>query len=240
MTTVKATVEEISQQLNDHRKGREYIRWPRQLLIKYIDDGCKQIALYRPDAFTTVTQITLVPGVRQQLPSGVYSLASVLDNNDPDNPLAVMRDDIGLVRAFSKKACNYTLDCDGNPTYKISAYSYDPRVPGFFFVSPPVPIGVHPAPSIGISGVSDPPTIDATWWLKDIPISDKYYNAIIAFGMSKAYEVDTESETSFRGLNYHRNEFYRMMGIKYQMDSKFNSGWYLGQRGYESNVRGQN
>lgn len=240
MTTVKVAVEEVSSLLNDQEPGNEFTRWPRRELVKYCDDACKQISLYRPDAFTTVDQINLVPGVRQKLPDGISSLASVLDNNDPDNPLAVMRDDIGLIRSFSKKACNYMLDCNGNPTYKMSSYSYDPRVPGYFFVSPPVPVGVIPPPSVGISGVNDPPDIDVTWWLKDIPISTKYYNAVIAFMLSKAYEVDTESETSFRALNYHRNEFYRMMGIKYQMESKFNSGWYLGQRGYESNVRGQN
>jgi hypothetical protein len=238
MPTVKATAEQISRQLNDQQRGFEYTRWTRVMLIDYISDALVQISVFRPDAFTEVMQIDLQPGVRQQLPEGIFNLASVLDNNDPDNPLAVMRDDMGLVRAFSKKVCHYDFDENGNVVYRLTAYSYDPRVPGFFFVSPPVPLGMSTPPSIGISVVTSPPVLDNTWWLKNLPVDNKYYNAVIAWALSKGYEVDTESESSFRLMQFHRSEFYKMLGVKYSMDSKFNSGWYAGQRGYESNVRG--
>lgn len=240
MPTLKTAVETVSIQLNDQEKGFEYTRWPLTQLIEYANEALIQVSLHRPDAFTTVTNVQLQPGVQQSLPAGVTGLASVLSNNDPQNPLAVMRDDIGLVRTFNKKLCNYELDCSGNVVYKISSYSYDPRTPGYFYVSPPVPAGMNPAPSLPISAVTSPPTLDSTSWFNNIPVDTKYYNAILAWMLSKAYEVDTESETSFRQMQYQRNEFYRMLGIKYTMESKYNSGWYLGQRGYESNVRGQN
>lgn len=239
MPTLKELCVETSRQLNDQRTGIEFTRWTRDMLIGYASDAFIQVSLYRPDAFTKPEQVALVPGVRQQLPPGVISIASVLDNNDRDNPLAVMRDDLGLVRAFNKKPCSYDLDAKGNVVYRLTAYSYDPRLPGYFFVSPPVPTGMNPPPVIGISGVIDPPTLTKADWLNPLPIStNKYYNAFIAWMLSRAFEIDTESENSFRNMQFQRAEFYKMMGVKYQMESKFNSAWYLGQRGYESNVRG--
>lgn len=233
MATIKSTVLKISRQLNDQRRGYEYTRWIRDDVIGYCYDGLVQVALYRPDAFTSVFNVELQPGVRQKLPDGVSSLVSI------SNPLAVTRDDLGLVRAFGKKPCLYQLDEAGNVVYALTAYAYDPRTPGYFFVSPPVPSNMVPPATIDINCVIPPPEIDPTWWLKDMPVDRKYHNAVIAWALSRAYEVDTESENSFRLMNFQRGEFYKMMGVKYSMDSKYNSGWYLGQRGYEANVKGQ-
>jgi len=238
--TLKDICVEVSRQLNDQRKDLEFTRWTRDMLINYASDSFIQVSLYRPDAFTNPQDITLSPGVRQKLPDGDVSLASVLDNNDPSSPLAVIRDDIGLVRAFAKKTCSYELDKNGNVIYKLTAYSYDPRTPGYFFVSPPVPNGMNPLPVVTIAAVADAPTLTKADWLKPLPINtNKYYNAFIAWMMARAYEIDTESEYSFRNMQTQRSEFYKMMGVKYQMESKFNSAWYLGQRGYENTVRGQ-
>lgn len=233
MPTLKAAVEEVSRQLNDQQIGHEYTRWPRTYLISYVYDGLLQVALYRPDAFSTVADVTLVPGIRQKLPDGMTTLVSFVD------PLNVTNDDFGLTRAFDKKTCPEDLDCDGNVVYTVSSYNYDLRNPGYFFVSPPVPNGLAKPAVVKITGASAPPVVDATWWLKQLPGDVKYYNPVIAWALSRAYEIDTESENSFRLMNYQRSEFYRMMGVKYQMDSKYNSGWYLGQRGDENAVRGQ-
>jgi hypothetical protein len=233
MPTVKATVEELSRQLNDQQLGFEYTRWTRIMLINYISDALVQVALYRPDAFTTTVGVTLVPGIKQQLPDGVTSLVSFVD------PLNVTNDDFGLTRAFNKRACSEEFDCHGNVVYTVGSYNYDLRNPKYFFVSPPVPEGLAAPAVVSVSCATSPPVLDNTSWLAQLPVDNKYYNAVLAWAQSKAYEVDTESESSFRLMQFHRSEFYKMMGVKYTMDSKFNSGWYLGQRGDEANVKGQ-
>lgn len=233
MATLKYTVTDVSKQLNDQQRGYEFTRWTRDTCIGYVSDAMAQIGLYRPDAFTTTETVTLVPGQQQQLPAGITTLASVVD------PPAVTRDNMNLVRAFNKKVCNPQLDENGNVVWNISSYNYDPRNPGYFWVSPPVPEGMNPPPTIEISGVTAVPMLTPADWLKELPVDNKYYNAVCAWALSKAYEVDTESETSFRNMNYQRAEFYKMMGIKYSQEAKYNSGWYLGQRGYENTVRGQ-
>jgi len=233
MPTLKATAEEVSRQLNDQQRGFEYTRWSRVSIIQYVYDGLLQVALYRPDAFTSPVDVTLVPGNKQTLPDGVTNIVGFVD------PLNVTEDSFGLTRAFNKKACSEEYDCDGNVVYSLKSYNYDARNPKYFFVSPPVPNGLPTPPVVTLVGVSAPPVVDTTWWLKELPGDVKYHNAVVAWALSRAYEVDTESENSFRLMNFQRSEFYRMMGIKYQMDSKFTSGWYAGQRGDETNVRGQ-
>lgn len=238
MATLKSTVVEVSGQLNDQERGFEFTRWTRPTLIGYCNDALIQVALYRPDAFTSLEEISLSPGTQQMLPEKCNGLASVVSNGDKSNPLAVPKDDSGLIRSFNKKVCNYDIDCNGNIIYKIFSYSYDPRIPNVFYVSPPVPMGINPPVKIKISCIGNPPTLTNSDWFNDLPVEGKYYNAIISWMLSRAYEVDTESETSFRMLQYQRAEFYKMMGVKYQMESKFNSGWYLGQRGNETTVKG--
>lgn len=233
MATVKYAVKDVSNQLNDQERGNEFVRWSVETVIGYISDGLAQIGLYRPDAFTTLATVTLVPGVRQMLPDGITTLSSIAD------PLTVTSDDFNLLRAFSKKVCNYDLDEEGNVVYKLSSYAYDPRNPKYFYVSPPVPLGLNPPATIKINGVISPPMLKLSDWLQELPVDNKYYNALVAFALSKAYEVDTESDTSHREMLYQRGEFYNMMGIKYKQESKFNSGWYLGARGDEAGVKGQ-
>lgn len=235
MPTLRSIATDVSRQLKDQQRGYEFTRWTRDMVIEYIADGLTQVALYRPDAFSTAIKVTLAPGSKQTIPSGVSTVTS-LNNDVKDDPLSITRDDLGLVRAFTKPACNQLVDEDGNVVYRVSAYAYDPRVPAQFFVSPPVPTGV--SATVIVNAVISPPELDGTWWLKQLPVDGKYKNAVKAWALSRAYEVDTESETSFRAMNFHRSEFYRMMGIKYQQDSKFNSGWYLGQRGESSANKG--
>src|SRR5882762_5888099 len=139
MAILRTSVTAVSGQLNDQEPGFEFTRWSRNTLITYVSDALIQISSHRPDAFTAPMNVTLVTGVRQKLPPNVATLESVLDNNDPDNPLSVMRDDMGLIRAFNKKMCTNLPDASGNVVYRVSAYSYDPRLPGYFFVSPSVP-----------------------------------------------------------------------------------------------------
>ncbi len=237
MPTLKSIVETVSRQLNDQRPGKEYTRWSRNELIEYCSEALSAVALYRPDAFSTVMDIALQPGSQQKLPDGVAALASVLSNGSGSS-VGVTRDDIGLIRAFDKKSCDYNIGCDGTIQYSVTAYSYDGKVPGYFHVSPPVPSGVSPPIKISVSAVMEPPQLTASNWLTELPVDRKYINPIMAWMLSKAYEVDTESETSRNFMAYERKEFYTMMGIKYRMDSEFNSGKYLGRKGPDAQPRG--
>ena len=44
------------------------VRWPVDELVRYLNDGQREVALYRPDALVTNSTITLVAGSRQSLP----------------------------------------------------------------------------------------------------------------------------------------------------------------------------
>ena len=236
--TLKDVAIAVSSTLSDQKDNFEFVRWTRNDMTVYASNGLAQLASDRPDLFTQPRKITLVPGMKQQLPDDVASLGGILDNGNPNNPMGANKDDLGLIRSFNKPTCLYNLDEHGNVVYSVTSYSYDTRVPEVFYVSPPVPAG-GPPQTITISAVMDPPTLTSADWLKELPIGSKYIPALKAWMLSEAYGKDLESQSSFRSQQFHRAEYYKMLGLKYTMDSKFNSGWYNGQRGFDSNVKGQ-
>ena len=46
------------------------IRWPVAELVRYLNDGQREVALYRPDSLVTSATLTCVAGTKQALPAG--------------------------------------------------------------------------------------------------------------------------------------------------------------------------
>jgi hypothetical protein len=44
------------------------IRWPINELVRYLNDGQREVVLYRPDAMVTSSTVTCVAGTKQSTP----------------------------------------------------------------------------------------------------------------------------------------------------------------------------
>lgn len=226
--TVGQIVQEVSGQLND-QGAVPYARWTQIELVGYLVDALIQVGMYRPDALTQSLAFTLVPGAQQTLPPG-YSLLKSVDNNaDSSNCPAspVVEADINILRAFYKKPC---LPTGGIADYRVRSFAYDSRNPQTFYVSPPLPVGTS-GYQVTITAVADVPVYTIADLAIVVNMNQKYHNAIIAWMLARAYEVDTESNTSFSMMQAQLKNFYTMLGINYKQESLYKSGYYLGERG---------
>lgn len=228
--TVQQVVLEVSRQLND-QGSPPFVRWTEQDLINYLNDSLIQIETFRPDAFANTIDMPLVPGSQQTLPAGYSYLKSVDYNaaasNCPGYP--VTEANLSLLRAYFKKPCPTS---GGDATYRVVNFAYDQRNPTIFYVSPPVPdddAGLE----VTLTAVAQAPTYTTTDYTNNTPIGidPKYKNAILAWMMMEAYQIDTESVSSRQTKLDNLEVFYKTLGINYKQESLYRSGWYLGQKG---------
>ena len=106
------------------------VRWSTAELVRYLNDGQRDIALVRPDATATPATMTLAAGARQTIPSAGAKL------------LDVIRNTTGTQRAIRLVARN-VLDAQNPDWYSktgvtdIRHYTFDTREPRVFYVYPP-------------------------------------------------------------------------------------------------------
>lgn len=226
MKTVGDICEHVSFQLNDQRPHREFSRWSRALLVEYLNQALKEIATYKPDAFSETIDILLQPGRIQKLRSGV-TLRGLLG---PDGVPAPQSED-AVLKAFLRYApCPpRPRMVNGRLDYNVKSYSVDSADSSMFYVSPPVPAGANVTMRAQVDGSAKEYTLKH--WNDQVFVSDKYYNNMIDYMMARAYRMDSESQVSAAEAGRLLNLFYQTMGAKYKIEAARNSGYYNGEIG---------
>lgn len=227
METVGHIVKHVSGQLSDQAQGKEYIRWGIPTLLEYMKEALKEIATYRPEAFATTEEVSLVAGSMQKLSNN--GLLEALTANTDGSP--IVKTDSKLMKAFGAYAtCAVSPRFkNGKPVYYVKSYAVDENDASIFYVSPPVPAGLNVKVQATYNkGASEPTLAD---WDKPLFIADKFYNNLIDYMMARAYQRDTESIVSQQQAQRLFQLFYQSMGAKYKIDSARGSGFYEGQIG---------
>ena len=57
------------------------IRWPVAELVRYLNDGQREIIVHRPDAMVTNASVSLASGTKQSLPANGAKLIDVVRNS---------------------------------------------------------------------------------------------------------------------------------------------------------------
>lgn len=223
--TVGNYITEVASQLSDQANAR----WTLADQVRYLNSALTVIGAYRPDAFTSTIAITMIPGTQQSLPTGVSSLKSVDYNGPTANCVGspITEADLNYMRAFFKQPCSST---GGSDNYRVKTYAYDPRIPKTFYVSPPVPDGVVNL-QVTATVILDAPQYTTGQLATTVAIDPKYHAAIVHWMLRCAWEVDTESVTSRQNKLDAEKIFWAELGFEYKQNSKYNSGYYLGQLG---------
>lgn len=226
MKTVADICEHVSFQLNDQRPHREFSRWGRAIMVEYLNQAIKEIATYKPDAFSETIAVTLKAGRMQQLEGGV-TLRGLIG---PDG-IPVPESDDGILKGFVRYApCPpKPRIVNGRLDYKVKSYSVDSADSSTFYVSPPVPAGANVTVRAQVDGRTREYTLAD--WDEVVKISDKYYNNMLDYMTAKAYRMDAESQVSANEANNLFRLFYQSMGVKYKIEAARNSGYHNGEIG---------
>jgi len=220
---------------------REDISFPLDEKVNALNMAVQAISLMRPDLYTETIEVELKAGAEQTLPTGVTAIVGDIrticigkDGKQTDGNVAKIADE-GEVRAFSffkDKKClgenaKYTSD-NTCSKWQLGSYTHDPRAPQRLLVQPPIPDGLKPKIKVVVQRCPDCFTWNTD---KDKELPCKYGTAIAEYALYALYNTEQESEYSKARADSHFKRYTDLMGLGYRADSRYGSGYYLGQVG---------
>lgn len=188
------------------------VRWSQQTLLNYLNDGQREIVLFRPDANPVNASFTLVAdSAKQSLPSAALRLLSIYRNSNPTSK--------PITNIERRVLDDQIEDWHGTTGTNVEHYVYDPLDPKVFYVYPhttasdaTIEIVYSSAPTdITISDFSSSTTV--------ISLDDVYANAILDFMLYRAYQKDTEYAGDLQRSGVYLQSFQNSLGIKNQVDA---------------------
>lgn len=190
------------------------VRWAVNELVRYLNDGQREIVLHRPDSMATTATVTCVAGTKQSLPSGGAKLIDITRN------LASGSTKRG-VRMINREILDSQVPSWHNLTGNIETlhFMYDPRDPRVFFVYPPaltttqleVVYAAYPA---DITEPADGAVYTAV--SGNIALPDIFANALLDYILFRAYNKDSEYAGNSQRSQGHYAGFATAIGIEVQ------------------------
>lgn len=166
------------------------VRWTTAELVRYLNDGQRDITLVRPDATAVTTTMALAAGARQTLPSAGAKLLELIRNTG------------GTKRAI-RLTSRVILDAQNPDWYSkvgvtdIRHYTFDPREPRNFYVYPPAASSGASVELIYSAYPTDitEPAAGALYSAVsgNISVADIYVNALVNYILYRAYSKDSEN-----------------------------------------------
>lgn len=186
------------------------IRWPVDELVRYLNDGQREVILHRPDALTIYIEVDCQPGTRQTLPPNGAKLVEVTRNA------------VGTRRAV--RLVNRTVLDAQTPgwhthtgTLEILHYMFDPREPRAFYVYPPAAVGarldvVFSAYPTDIVEPGEGALHTAVTGVVALP--DIYGNVLADYVLYRAYLKDSEYAGNMQRAIAHYTAFANALGLE--------------------------
>jgi hypothetical protein len=188
------------------------IRWPVPELVRYLNDGQREVVMYRPDSMVTNQTITCVAGSKQGLPSNGAKLIEVVRNaRSAGTKRAVRMVNREILDAQTPGWHNLTGVDD------VLHFMYDPRDPRVFYVYPPATTNAQ----LDIVYASYPTDIVEpadgslhTAVTGDISLPDIYGNVLQDYILYRSYTKDSDYAGNAARAQAHYAAFANALGIE--------------------------
>jgi hypothetical protein len=194
------------------------VRWPVNELVRYLNDGQREIILYRPDAMVTNAAVTLVAGSKQSLPANGAKLIEVV-RNTAGNKRSVRLVNREILDSQSPGWHNITGAAE------ILHFMYDPRDPKIFYVYPPAAASgasldvVYAALPTDVTEPADGALYTAV--SGNISVPDIYGNVLQDYMLYRSYSKDSEYAGNAQRAQAHYGAFANALGIEMKATVNF-------------------
>ena len=191
------------------------MRWKDAELIDWINNAQREVALLKPEASAKNTNIALVEGTLQSIPTDGVLLLNIVRNmgsanNDGSDSAARS---VRITEREILDAENPDWHSD-SPTAIVLHYMFDENDPTNFMVYPPQPssgVGylniIYSASPTNIIGLTD-----------NITIPDIYANQIVDYVLYRCYQKDADYAGNKERSLSHYQYFRESLGAKSQID----------------------
>jgi hypothetical protein len=188
------------------------VRWPVAELCRYLNDGQREIAMYRPDAMVMNASVPLVAGTKQTLPAGGVKLLDFRCNTGGNKR---------AVRMVNREILDAQVPGWHALTgvTEILHFMYDVRDPRVFYVYPPA--AGSGSPSLDGTYATNPTDITVpaegaavTDVSGNISVPDIHANALRDYILYRAYNKDAEYASDPTRAMAHYQAFANALGIE--------------------------
>jgi len=189
------------------------IRWPDPELLGWLNDGQREVVLYKPNASIKNTTMTTVAGSKQSIPADGVSLIDVVRNmGNGSTPGSAIR--ITMREVLDSQIPNWHASSNQNATAKH--YMYSPLDPRNFYLYPPSTGGV----GIDIIYAASPADVAST--SNTITLDDIYQTVLLDYLLYRAYSKDTEFAADQNRASTHQKAYLAALTGKAQVETGTN------------------
>lgn len=212
--TARTLIEDVSRYLSDYDEDESYVHWTKEDLLSYFKRAISIVAITKRDKFTRKTEVKLVEGALQDVPTSCES----------DIKVWGLADENGVVKTIARKSKLTYYPTLGRPVckgkvkgdteYKLRSYEYSEDNPRQIVVDPPVPAGTNA--TLVISCYMPP---DVTSEDSSIDLGADAEAAVFEFMLYYAWGVDIEDNANRERSDSHWNKAIQLLQLSSGMES---------------------
>ena len=201
----------ILARIKDILQDTTSVRWPEAELLRYLNDAQREIVNYRPESSATTSNIQLVTGTKQSLPSGGLRLIKVTRNmsdasGGATGKRAIRIINVDILNTQEPDWNDPNVAGDAAHGTVVKHYIFDEDDPRNFYVYP----GVAGNAFVEIVFSNSPTDLANTSAV--ISVDDIYANAIMDYVLFRAYQKDSEYAGNAQRANQHYQLFMNCIG----------------------------
>lgn len=199
------------------------IRWSSDEMVKWINAGCKELVLLKPNSLTANISVKLSSGTKQTLSSTAGNYVPQPAAIAPIQLLEVVRNmgTTGLetaagnaITGIDRKVLDITLPgwhSSANAGTTVKHFMFDPKDPKTFYVYPPMSDATR---YVEVILSRAPSAITAIGETLDSGIDEIYENALVDYVLYRAYSKDSEFTANAQRSQWHYQAFQQALGVK--------------------------
>lgn len=201
------TPSELLTRAGDILQDQTNVRWVQAELLRYLNDGRRELAIHRPDLYSSISTITLSSGTSQSIPADGNRLLDVVRNVSSAGAAG------RAVRIVEREI----LDAQ-NPDWhtetaaaSVKHFMFDERSPKTFYVYPPATAGNK------LDIVYSKSPVDVTTndlgSTSILATEDIYAGVLLDYILYRAFSKDSEYAGNMQRAGIHYQMFANSLGI---------------------------
>lgn len=186
-------------------------RWPEPELLDWLNDGQREVVLFKPNACVKNKSVPLVAGTKQVIPSDGIALVAVRRNMGVNG--TTPGEVITLIdrRIMDDQRRGWHVD---DPDTTVVHYMFEQDDQKHFYVYPPQPATPHQVELV-FSAAPDSVTAEQA-----LSIDDIYANALVDYIVYRAFSKDVDYAANDGRADLHYRRFASALGIKLQNEGR--------------------
>jgi len=183
------------------------VRWPTSELLDWINDGQREVCLFKPSVGAKNETLSLVAGTKQSIPASGLGLLRVVRNMTAAGAGA------RAVRIINREVLDTQLPDwhSTTGTADVKHYMFDDLDPTTYYVYPPN----NGNGKLEVIYAATPSAVTSS---DDISIPDVYANSLLDYVLFRAYGKDSDHAGNAQRSVQHYQLFTASLGMKTQTD----------------------